>query len=70
LGAKLDDTIRAIIKEMSNSNTISNAATKRDISLEELRDLQSRSLEYASNGNLEQLRELSRKSQQDTSTCK
>ena len=61
LGAKLDESIRAIIKEMGILDATSCIDTAY-CHVEELRRLQNVALEHASNGHLQQLREISTKS--------
>ena len=58
-GAMLDESIMAVVKEMKVSDQV---CSKSDHSVENIQIWQAQALQYASTGNLKQLRELSRKS--------
>jgi len=62
LGSKLDETIRGIIRELDIAETTSTNSGYSGISSQDMDHLQSLALEYASTGNMSQLRQLSRKS--------
>jgi len=66
LGSKLDDTIRDIINQLNISETVlcnsDNNVNKHILSSQDMIQLQSQALEYASIGNISKLRELSIKS--------
>ena len=64
LGSKLDDTIRGIILELDIADTITSSDNSiyNQLSSQDMSDLQKRALEYASTGNMSQLRELTRRS--------